>query len=177
VRVINITYHQEVLYMEQMGADVVVIGTGPGGMAAVAAAVAADAEVVVIEAMDHIDGNPVWSTAYLTFVDSEMQRRTGIADDEETFVAHARSIVEQVQDRFSVEWDEELLRLFARESAETYRPPEARGVRFSRLIPRPRQHSIDRMAAVEDSWMLGRAFEPDFASPSVKTHHRSGSTL
>jgi hypothetical protein len=41
-------------------------------------------------------------------------------------------------------------------------------VRFSRLIPRPKQHSIDRMAAVEDSWMLGRAFEPDFASPSVK---------
>jgi succinate dehydrogenase/fumarate reductase flavoprotein subunit len=78
---------------------------------------------------------------------------------------------------FSVEWDEELLRLFARESAETYRLLEARGVRFSRLIPRPKQHSIDRMAAVEDGWMLGRAFEPDFASPSVKTHHRSGSTL
>jgi hypothetical protein len=61
--------------MEHMAADVVVIGTGPGGMAAVAAAVAADAEVVVIEAMDHIDGNAVWSTAHLTFVDSEMQRR------------------------------------------------------------------------------------------------------
>jgi hypothetical protein len=65
----------------------------------------------VIEAMDHIGGNAVWSTAYLTFVDSEMQRRAVIADDEETFVADARSIVEQVQDRFSVEWDEELLRL------------------------------------------------------------------
>ena len=87
-----------------------------------------------------------------------------IADDEETFVADARSIVEQVQDRFGVEWDEELLRLFARESAETYRLREARGVRFSRLIPRPRQHSIDRMAAVEDCGMLGRAFEPDFAA-------------
>lgn len=82
--------------------------------------------------MDHIGGNAVWSTAHLTFVDSEMQRRAVIADDEETFVADARSIVEQVQDRFSVEWDEELLRLFARESAETYRLLEARGVRFSR---------------------------------------------
>jgi len=49
--------------------------------------------VVVIEAMDHIGGNAVWSTAYLTFVDSEMQRRAVIADDEETFVADARSIV------------------------------------------------------------------------------------
>jgi predicted oxidoreductase len=79
----------------------------------------------VIEAMDRIDGKAVWCTAYLTFVDSEMQRRAGIADDEETFVADARSIVEQVQDRFSVEWDGELLRLFARESAETYRLLEA----------------------------------------------------
>jgi predicted oxidoreductase len=43
--------------------------------------------------MDHIAGNAVWSTAYLTFVDSEMQRRAVIADDEETFVADARSIV------------------------------------------------------------------------------------
>lgn len=160
--------------MEQMAADVIVIRTRHGrGRGSRRAA----AEVVVIEAMDHIGGNAVWSTAYLTFVDSEMRRRAVIADDEETFVADARSIVEQVQDRFSVKWDEELLRLFARESAETYRLLEARGVRFSRLIPRPRQHSIDRMAAVEDRWMLGRALEPDFASPSVKTHHRSRSTL
>jgi hypothetical protein len=70
--------------LEQMTADVIGIGAGPGGM------------------------------------------------------ADARSIVEQVQDGFS-------------------------------FIPKPRQHSIDGMAAVDEGWMLDRAFEPDFASPSVNT--------
>lgn len=150
-------------------ADVVVLGTGPGGMGAVAAAVAEQAEVIAIETMDHIGGNAVWSTGYLAFVNSEMQRQAGIKDDVETFVADARAMVDQARDQFGVEWDEDLVRLFARESAETYRFLTARGVRFSRFIPRPKQHTIDRMAAVEDSWMLGRAYAPDFASPHVRS--------
>ncbi|WP_240157200.1 FAD-binding protein [Pseudonocardia broussonetiae] len=150
-------------------ADVVVLGTGPAGMAAVAEAAAEGAEVVAVEAMEHIGGNAVWSTGYLAFVDSEMQREQGITDDVETFVADARAMVEEARDRFGVEWDEELVRLFARESAETYRILTGRGVRFSRFIPRPRQHTVDRMAAVEDSWMLGRAFRPDFDLPAVTT--------
>ncbi|GAA3237212.1 hypothetical protein GCM10017691_36140 [Pseudonocardia petroleophila] len=150
-------------------ADVVVLGTGPAGMAAVAEAAAEGAEVIAVEAMDHIGGNAVWSTGYLAFVDSAMQREQGITDDVETFVADARAMVAEAQDRFGVEWDEELVRLFARESAETHRILTARGVRFSRFIPRPRQHSVDRMAAVEDSWMLGRAFRPDFDLPAVTT--------
>ncbi len=155
--------------MEQLVADVVVLGTGPGGMAGVAGAVAEDAEVVAIEVMDHIGGNAVWSTGYLAFVDSDMQRQADISDDEETFVSDAWHMVEQSEDQFGVQWDEDLVRLFARESAETYRFLASRGVRFSRFIPRPKQHTVDRMAAVQDTWMLGRAFEPDFASPRVQT--------
>ena len=155
--------------MERVTADVVVLGTGPGGMAAVAAAVAENAEVVAIEVMDHIGGNAVWSTGYLAFVDSDMQRQADISDDEETFVSDSRHMVELAEDQFGVEWDEDLVRLFARESAGTYRFLTERGVRFSRFIPRPKQHTVDRMAAVEDTWMLGRAFEPDFASPRVRT--------
>lgn len=154
--------------MELLTADVVVLGAGPGGMAAVASAVAEDAEVVAVEVMGHIGGNAVWSTGYLAFVGSEMQSQAGIADDEETFIADARAMVDRSRDHFGVEWDEGLVRLFARESAETYRLLVTRGVRFSRFIPRPRQHAVDRMAAVEDSLMLSRAFEPDFASPSVR---------
>ena len=154
-------------------ADVVVVGTGPAGMAAVAAAAQEEVEVVALEAMDHVGGNAVWSTGYLAFVDCEMQREQGIADDEETFIADAAAMVEQVRDDFGVEWDEALVRLFARESAETYRILTARGVRFSRFIPRPRQHTVDRMAAVEDSWMLGRAFMPDFERENVRTLYRT----
>lgn len=160
--------------MEQFTADVVVLGTGPGGMGAVAGAAAENAEVIAVEVMDHIGGNAVWSTGYLAFVGSQLQREAGIVDDDEdVFVADAKAVVDQARDQFGVEWDEALVRLFARESAETYRILAARGVRFSRFIPRPRQHSVDRMAAVEDSWMLGRAFEPDFASPSVTTLFRT----
>ena len=150
-----------------MEADVVVLGTGPAGMAAVSAAAAERVEVVAVEAMDHLGGNAVWSTGYLAFVDCEMQREQGLVDDEETFVADARAMVDQTRERFGVEWDETLARLFARESAETYRVLVDRGVRFSRFIPRPRQHTVDRMAAVEDSWMLGRAFVPDFERENV----------
>lgn len=155
--------------METFATDVAVLGTGPAGMAAVASARAEGAEVVALEARDHIGGNAVWSTGYLAFVGSDMQREQGIADGEELFVADARRTVDEANDRFGVEWDEALVRLFARESAETYRILTARGVRFSRFIPRPRQHTVDRMAAVEDSWMLGRAFLDDVAAPGVTT--------
>ncbi|MEJ2887471.1 FAD-dependent oxidoreductase [Actinomycetospora aeridis] len=157
--------------VETLEADVVVLGTGPAGMAAIAAAADEGASVVVLEARDHIGGNAVWSTGYLAFVDSAMQREQGITDDEETFVADARAMVEQARDRFGVEWDETLVRLFARESAETHRLLVERGVRFSRFIPRPRQHTVDRMAAVEDSWMLGRAFRDDVERDGVTVRY------
>lgn len=150
-------------------ADVVVLGTGPGGMAAVNAAAAEGVEVIAIEAMDHIGGNAVWSTGYLAFVNSAMQAEQGIVDDEETFLADAAHMIELAEDDFGVLWDEDLVRLFARESARTYDLLTERGVRFSRFIPRPAQHSIDRMAAVEDAWMFQRAFQPDFELPLVRT--------
>src|SRR4051794_24600502 len=150
-------------------ADVVVLGTGPAGMAAVSAAAAAGAEVAAVEAMEHIGGNAVWSTGYLAFVNSDMQREQGIVDDVEVFVDDARAMVDAARDQFGVEWDEALVRLFARESAQTYRFLTERGVRFSRFIPRPRQHTVDRMAAVEDSWMFGRAFRADFERDNVRT--------
>ncbi|MGD9991429.1 FAD-binding protein, partial [Pseudonocardia sp.] len=153
-------------------ADVVVLGTGPAGMAAVSAAAAEGARVVAVEAMDHIGGNAVWSTGYLAFVNSGMQAEQGIVDSEETFVADARHMVDLARDQFGVEWDEALVRLYARESAETYRILTERGVRFSRFIPRPKQHSVDRMAAVEDTWMIGRAFQPDFERDNVTTLYR-----
>ncbi|AEA23713.1 FAD-binding protein [Pseudonocardia benzenivorans] len=158
---------------ETYEADVVVLGTGPAGMAAVSAAAAEGAQVVAVEAMDHIGGNAVWSTGYLAFVNSQMQAEQGIVDSEETFVADARHMVDLARDQFGVEWDEALVRLFARESAETYRILTERGVRFSRFIPRPKQHSVDRMAAVEDTWMIGRAFRPDFERDNVTTLYRT----
>jgi NADPH-dependent 2,4-dienoyl-CoA reductase/sulfur reductase-like enzyme len=50
--------------------DVMVVGTGPGGMAATAAAAAVGVEVHAVEALDDIGGNSVWSTGYMAFVNS-----------------------------------------------------------------------------------------------------------
>ncbi len=150
-------------------ADVIVLGAGPGGMAAVAAAAAAGASVIAVEARAHIGGNAVWSTGYLSFVDSQMQRQQGIADSEGLFVSDARRIYEQAEERYGLVWEEPLVRLWARESAETYRILIDRGVRFSRFIPRPKLHSVDRMAATVDTWDFQRAFQPDFDLPAVTT--------
>jgi fumarate reductase flavoprotein subunit len=150
-------------------ADVIVLGAGPGGMAAVAAAAAFGASVIAVEARPHIGGNAVWSTGYLSFVDSQMQREQGIADSEELFVSDARRVFEQGEERYGLIWEERLVRLWARESAETYRILVERGVRFSRFIPRPKLQRVDRMAATVDTWDFQRAFQPDFDLPAVTT--------
>ncbi|HEX5191943.1 MAG TPA: FAD-binding protein [Solirubrobacteraceae bacterium] len=153
----------------ELTADVIVLGAGPGGMAAVAAAAGAGASVIAVEARAHIGGNAVWSTGYLSFVDSTMQREQGIADSKELFVSDARRVFEQAGERYGLVWQEPLVRLWASESAETHRILVERGVRFSRFIPRPGLHSVDRMAATVDTWDFQRAFQPDFELPAVTT--------
>jgi succinate dehydrogenase/fumarate reductase flavoprotein subunit len=147
--------------------DVVVVGSGPGGLGAVAAAAASGADVVAIEVLPNIGGNAVWSTGYLIFVGSAAQDALGIEDSEELFIEDCRRLVDATKKEFGVVWDENLTRLFARESAETYRILTDRGVRFSRLIPRPDLHSVERIHATEDTWAYQRVFQPDFDRPNV----------
>lgn len=153
--------------------DVLVVGSGPGGMAAVAAAAATGATVHVIEALDDIGGNSVWSTGYMAFVGSRAQAEAGIADSVEAFIADAEHSIEQLRDRYPVIHDPALLRLFAEHSAETYEILLSRGVRFSRFIPRPLQHRTDRMLAVEDMMAFRTAFAADFALPNVRLFTRT----
>ena len=155
------------------GCDVLVVGTGPGGMAAAAAAAATGAEVHVVEALDDIGGNSIWSTGYMAFVNSKAQREAGIVDNVETFIADAEHSIDQLRDRYPVIHDPALVRMFAELSAATYDDLIARGVRFSRFIPRPLQHRTDRMLAVEDMMAFRRAFKPDFALPNVRLFTRT----
>ncbi|KAK1045589.1 hypothetical protein LTR74_018110 [Friedmanniomyces endolithicus] len=48
----------------------------------------------------------------------------------------------------------------------------ARGVKFTRLIKRPLQTSVDRLAAFEHPKMFPAAFKQDFAGPKCKTFLR-----
>lgn len=125
--------------------DVLVVGTGPGGMAATAAAAATGAEVHAIEALDAIGGNSVWSTGYMAFVGSRAQIEAGIRDSAEAFLADAEHSIAQLRDRYPMIADPTLMRLFAEHSAATYDDLIARGIRFSRFIPRPLQHRISSM--------------------------------
>lgn len=153
--------------------DVLVVGTGPGGMAATAAAAAMGAEVHVVEALDDIGGNSIWSTGYMAFVNSKAQAEAGIADSVETFIGDAERSMDLLRDRYPVIHDPALVRLFAEHSAATYDDLVARGIRFSRFIPRPLQHTTDRMLAVEDMAAFRTAFAPDFALPNVRLFTRT----
>jgi succinate dehydrogenase/fumarate reductase flavoprotein subunit len=147
------------MYAESNGtdqwADMVVLGTGPGGMAAVGAAIATDPKIkiIAVEACDRIGGNAIWSTGWVAFVDSEIQRKNGIKDTEKLFVEDCRKLVHEAESRYAgTIWDLILTRRFARESSRVYDILVKRGVNFTRLIKRPLQASVDRLAEV------GKAF-------------------
>ena len=150
--------------------DVIVIGTGPGGLSSVGSAVAAGAEVVAIEAHDNIGGNGLLSTGWVAFVDTPMQRAQNIHDSVELFMKDCGKLVDESGRIYGLVWDEKITRIFAENSAEMYSILTARGVKFDRLIKRPLQTSVDRLAAVADTKMFPAAFERDFAGPHVKTY-------
>lgn len=152
--------------------DVIVVGTGPGGLASVGAAVEAGAQVVAVEAHDNIGGNGLLSTGWVSFVNTSMQRAQNIEDSVEIFMEDCRKLVEESSAIYGLIWDEKLTRIYAERSAEMYQILTKRGVKFDRLIKRPLQTSVDRLAAVESTSMFPAAFESDFAGPHVKTYLR-----
>ena len=153
--------------------DVIVVGTGPGGLASVGSAVAAGAEVVAIEAHDTIGGNGLLSTGWVSFVDTPMQRAQNVQDSVEIFMEDCKKLVDESSNFYGLIWDEKLTRIYAERSAKMYDVLVERGVRFDRLIKRPLQTSVDRLAAVENTAMFPAAFESDFAGAHVQTYLRS----
>lgn len=82
-----------------------------------------------------------------------------------------KKLLESTSLLYPIILDEELTRFYAQESGKMYDELTKRGVRFTRLIKRPLQTSVDRLAAVEDTRMFPQAF-PEFAGPRVKTYVR-----
>ena len=85
--------------------DVVVIGTGPGGLAAVGSAVESGAQVVVIEAHDHVGGNGLLSIGWVAFVDSGLQRASGIQDSVERFMSDNETLLQTTAPLYGTTWD------------------------------------------------------------------------
>lgn len=160
------------MYLEpsktDISTDVVVLGTGPAGLAAVAAAVKTGANVVVIEAHNEIGGNGLLSTGWVAFVDSDLQRSQGIEDSVDRFMNDNARLLDITAPLYGTTWDQDLTRLYAEKSGEMYNTLISRGVKFSRLIKRPLQTSVDRLAAVDDTKMFPAAFQKEFTGSQVQ---------
>ena len=153
-------------------ADVVVVGGGPGGCAAALESARAGASVILLEALEGVGGNAARSTGYMAFADFEAQRAAGISDSPEAYLADMVAEAALQQERYGVIFDEALAHRYAEESADTYRFLIELGFRFGRFVPRPRQHTIDRMMDVVDVASFGTLFAVALTEAGVEV--RSG---
>ncbi len=161
-----------------MTADVVVVGGGVGGCAAALEASIAGADVLLLEASDAVGGNAARSTGYLAFAGTKMQRNEGIEDTAADFVRDMLAEIDRQRDRYGVVFDEELAWRFAEASATTYEFLVELGVEFTRFIPRPAQHSIDRMIGTKDVTAFRTAFARALDDRGVRRlMHVRGRTL
>ena len=147
--------------------DVVVVGGGPGGMAASLEAARHGASVVLLEAGERIGGNAARSTGYVAFQDFAMQHEAGIHDSVDSFMADMEAEIELQKERYGLIFDGELARRFAKESSDTFRFLVDLGFDFNRFLHRPKQHTTPRMVDVADTTMFTHLFEPALAEAGV----------
>lgn len=152
--------------------DVVVVGAGPGGMAAASASAVAGARTVLLEATTDVGGNAVLSTGYLAILDSDEQRDADLHDNEDQFLLDLRrAAMEEEAHNHPALLDEELARKFIRGTRETYEHLLELGVRFDRFVRRPRQHSVDRMLAVQDTTAFRSGFRERLEQTGVEIRY------
>lgn len=152
-------------------ADVVVVGGGPGGCSAALEAARAGASVILLEALDTVGGNAARSTGYMAFADFDAQHTAGIVDSPEAYLADMVAEAALQQERYGVLFDTALARLYAEQSADAYRFLVDLGFRFGRFVPRPRQHTIDRMMGVVEVAMFRSLFAAALAEAGVDVRH------
>ena len=153
--------------------DVVVVGGGPGGTAAALAAARSGASVVLLESDELLGGNAARSTGYVAFADFEMQDDIGAEDSPEQYLADMQAEVDRQKDRYGLIFDEGLARRYAEDSATTYQELIELGFRFDRFLPRPVQHTVDRMVSVADTAMFTTCFEQALAAAGVEVRYRT----
>ena len=154
-------------------ADVVVVGGGPGGSAAALAAAQSGALVILLEADELLGGNAARSTGYVAFAEFEMQAEIGVEDSPEQYLADMQAEINRQKGRYGLIFDADLARRYAEESAGTYRELTELGFRFDRFLPRPVQHTVDRMVSVADTAMFTTCFESALADAGVDVRYRT----
>ena len=116
------------------------------------------ASVLLLEADTLLGGNAARSTGYLAFQGFEMQHREGLDDSAEIFFKDMLDEIKRQEETYGIEFDAELAKVFAKESASTYDWLVELGFEFNRFLPRPLQHSVNRMVDVTDTSMFTKVF-------------------
>ncbi len=116
------------------------------------------ASVLLLEADTLLGGNAARSTGYLAFQGFEMQHREGLEDNAEIFFKDMVNEIKRQEETYGIEFDAELAKVFAKESATTYDWLVELGFEFNRFLPRPLQHSVNRMVDVTDTSMFTKVF-------------------
>jgi succinate dehydrogenase/fumarate reductase flavoprotein subunit len=139
--------------------DVVIAGGGVGGMSAAIEAARAGARVVLIEARPELGGNAARSTGYIAFAGTSMQRAEGLDDSPDCLVRDLEDEVRKRRADFGIVFDRRLAARFAADSAAAFDFLRDLGVRFGRWVPRPSQHSAERLVAIAENTDFRTRFE------------------
>lgn len=153
---------------DYVDADIVVIGAGPSGLAAAHMAALAGASVVLVDRTGEIGGNGVFSSGYLAFADTSLQRAQGITDSRELFLQDMLTEVERKRDYFDPEFSHAAGARFADESGAAFEYLAALGFEFGRFVPRPQQHSALRMVVMRNTQQFHQIYSAVFESIGVR---------
>lgn len=158
-------------------ADLLVIGAGPAGLAAAETGASLGATVLLAEVSGDVGGNAAFSTGYLSFADTSVQRAAGIRDSPEEFLADMDAEVTRRRTTDSaLVFDRPVAERFARDSGAAFEALRNRGFTFGRLISRPLQHKIDRTIVLNDPTQFRDVFVGRLATLKTSTLLRRRAT-
>jgi succinate dehydrogenase/fumarate reductase flavoprotein subunit len=153
--------------------DIVVVGAGPGGLAAAVTAARGGLRVAVVDPLDRVGGNAAVSTGYLAILGSDEQDAAGVRDTPELYLHDLLREVEQYRSDNDIFFDEELADFVARRTSATYRLLRELGFTFDGFVNRPAQYSVPRLLKVSDPSLFDRAFRRECERLGVQLALRS----
>jgi succinate dehydrogenase/fumarate reductase flavoprotein subunit len=131
--------------------DLVIVGAGPAGLAAAERAIEARASVALLDASGELGGNAAFSTGYLAFAGTSLEREHGIEDSADLLVADILAEVERKRaDYPQLVFDLDVAQRFAQHSAAAFERLRALGIAFERFVPRPHQHQANRTVVMSE---------------------------
>jgi succinate dehydrogenase/fumarate reductase flavoprotein subunit len=154
-------------------ADIAVLGAGPSGLTAAHTAALAGADVVIIDATGELGGNGAFSSGYMAFAGTSLQREQAINDTPELFLHDMMVEVERKRAGFDPRFNVPVARRFAERSASAFDYLSGLGFSFGRFVPRPGQHSAPRMLSLRDAVDFNRVFGKVIEASKTRVIFRS----